>query len=255
VKDLRDDERRAGIATIGDNLPDFGDNRATLVPYNGSQEAAWFEQSPSLSVAARLRLFQFGDFTMKKLTIGLSMAALAIAGTAYAGPGRGGDGDTNRTLTRAEAQTHATEMFARMDANKDGKLDAADREARRTAMFDRIDSNKDGQISRAEFFANQRPERAEGGQRPEGADGKQRGHRGGKGRGGNGHHMMRSADANGDKAVTQAEFTASAMQRFENADANKDGQVTSEERQAARSAMRDQKRPGRAPAAPAQPGN
>lgn len=200
---------------------------------------------------------------MKKLTIGLSMAALAFAGTAYAAPGRG-DADSNGTLSRAEAQNHATQMFARMDVNKDGKLDAADREAQRNAMFDRVDANKDGQISREEFSANRRPARPEGaaaGQRPEGADGKHRMGHGGKGRGGRGHDghagMTRNADANGDNAVNQAEFTAAALQRFDSTDANKDGQVTKEERQAARTAMREQKRsrtaPAAAPAAPAQP--
>lgn len=205
---------------------------------------------------------------MKKLTIGLSMAALALAGTAYAAtPARGGDANRDATVTRADAQTHATQMFARMDANKDGKLDAADHEARRNATFDRIDANKDGQISRAEFSANPRagrPEGATAGQNAERADGKQRFGRGDTGRGGRGHGghrggMMRGADANGDNAISQAEFTAAALQRFDTTDANKDGQVTKEERQAARTAMRAQKRtrtaPAAAPAAPAQPAN
>jgi hypothetical protein len=65
----------------------------------------------------------------------------------------------------------------------------------------------------------------------------------------------RMADANKDGAVTQAEFTAAALQRFDRLDANKDGQVTKEERQAARKAMRDQWRAKREaaqnPAAPA----
>jgi Ca2+-binding EF-hand superfamily protein len=191
---------------------------------------------------------------MKKLTIGLSVVALAMAGTAFAAPGQGGqarwgDADKNGTLTRAEAQTHATEMFARMDANKDGKLDTADREARRTAMFDKIDTNKDGQVSREEFSAK----------RPDGerrGDGRHRmGHRGGgKGWGGHGGGMMRMADANKDNAISQAEFTAAAQQRFDRTDANKDGQVTKEERQAARTAMREQRR-APAAAAPAQPAN
>ena len=45
-------------------------------------------------------------------------------------------------------------MFAKMDANKDGKIDPADREAHdRPPMFDRIDTNKDGAITRDEFAA------------------------------------------------------------------------------------------------------
>lgn len=192
---------------------------------------------------------------MKKLTIGLSVAALTLAGVAYAAPGQRGDADNNGTLSRAEAQTHANEMFAKMDANKDGKLDAADREARQSAMFDRIDTNKDGQISRQEFAAGRdggRPGAEQAGQRP---DGKHRmGDRGGRGWGGPGGpggprgDMMQMADTNKDNAISQSEFSAAALQHFDRADANKDGQVTKEERQAAFKEMRDQAPPRTAPA-------
>src|SRR3546814_8735413 len=46
-------------------------------------------------------------------------------------------------------------MFARIDANKDGKVDAADREAARAAMqakrFASFDANSDGSISKTEW--------------------------------------------------------------------------------------------------------
>ncbi|MET0589426.1 MAG: EF-hand domain-containing protein [Novosphingobium sp.] len=192
---------------------------------------------------------------MKKLTIGLSVAALAIAGVAYAAPGQRGDADNNGTLTRAEAQAHANERFTKMDANKDGKLDAADREARQTAMFDRIDTNKDGQISRQEFAAGRDrggfgAEQA-GTEAGRGPDGKHRmGHRGGWGGPGGprGGGMMQLADANKDGAISQAEFSAASLQHFDRADANKDGQVTKEERQATFKAMRDQAHQRTAPA-------
>lgn len=187
---------------------------------------------------------------MKKLTIGLSIAALAMAGVAFAAPDQRGDADNNGTLTRAEAQAHATARFAKMDVNKDGKLDAADREARQTALFDRIDTNKDGQLSRQEFAAGRDGGRpgAEAGQSP---DGKHRmGHRGGWGGPGGprGGGMMQLADTNKDGAISQAEFSAASLQHFDRADANKDGQVTKEERQATFKAMRDQARPRTAPA-------
>jgi hypothetical protein len=50
--------------------------------------------------------------------------------------------------------------------------------------------------------------------------------------------MLRMADANGDKSVSQAEFTAAADKRFAAMDANADGSVTAEERQAVRSERR-----------------
>lgn len=69
-------------------------------------------------------------------------------------------------------------------------------------------------------------------------------HRGG-GHGMRGHGMgrmmQRMADSNGDGAVTREEFTASMAQHFDRMDANKDGQVTPEERRAMRQSMRGHK--------------
>lgn len=199
---------------------------------------------------------------MNKLTrnvlLGLSLATTALAGTAFAEQTMRGEGDCGRMQTRAEVQTRSVAIFARMDANKDGKLDPADREARRNQMFDRLDTDKSGQISRAEFGT--RSSRSEGMARREGA-GREGGHGkpgGWGGRGGRGHHggmmMGRMADANKDGAITQAEFTAAALQRFDASDANKDGQITKEERQAKHKAMRDEWRAKRA-AAPVPPSN
>lgn len=194
--------------------------------------------------------------TARNLALGLSLVATAFAGSAYAEQTaharHGGDGVT----TRAEVQTRSAAKFARMDANKDGKIDQADREARLTAMFDRIDTDKSGQISRAEFGT--RPQRPEGakGHGPEGRE--VRGH-GGKGDHGRGRHggggwgFGRGGDANKDGTLTQAEFTTAALQRFDATDANNDGQVTKDERQAARKAMRDEWRAKREAAAPAKP--
>lgn len=203
--------------------------------------------------------------TARKIALGLTLAATALAGTAWAEQAAKPDRPAPVTVTRAEAQTRATAKFAELDVNKDGKLDRADhaarREARRTAAFDRLDTDKNGQLTRAEFTAA--PQRGEGregwGNRRGGPDGPggHRGHGrhfGGGGRGG--PDGGPGADANKDRVLTQAEFTASALQRFDRADANKDGKVTPEEHQAARQAAREQWRANRAerqapPAAPA----
>lgn len=176
-------------------------------------------------------------------------AAVAIAATggmavsAYAG---GAERDSAHT--RAQAQTMAAQKFDRMDVNKDGKIDAADRQARHAAMFDAIDTDKNGQISREEFAAHRPMHKGRAGM----ADGEQG--EGWRGRGGKGHHGghhgggrgwgggMTMADANKDQAISREEFTASAMQRFDGADANKDGTVTPEERREARKAMRESRR-------------
>lgn len=189
----------------------------------------------------------------KKITL-LTLGAALIAVPVLAAPG----GDRNATQTRAEAQAKAAEMFARMDANKDGKLDAADRAAKRTEMqakmFERLDADKDGNISKAEWDqhgADRAANRAERGEpRADAGEGKRgmRGHHGKRG----GHHdmMMGKADTDGDKAISQAEFQTAALARFDAADANKDGQVTPEERKAQHGVWRA-KRGGAAPAAPA----
>lgn len=181
--------------------------------------------------------------TFTRTAIAAALAASLAAGAAIAAePDRPGP---QAPQTRTEAQARATEMFARMDLNKDGKLDAADREARRAGMFDKVDGNKDGQISREEFAAHHagmgsrhEGERHEGGHREAGH--RMGGKHGGEGR--MGGMMAGMADANGDKAVSQQEFTAAALRRFDAVDTNKDGTISAEERQAARGMMRERMR-------------
>ena len=199
---------------------------------------------------------------MKKFSL-LTLGAALIAVPVLAAPGMGGDADGNGTVSRTEAQARATATFAKMDANGDGKLDATDRAAKRAEMqakaFERFDANKDGSISKAEWDQASVDRQAKRAERREkraaaGGPGKHDGHRMGghhgkrggphAGPGGRGGMMMK-ADANGDKAISQAEFQTAALARFDAADANKDGQVTAEERQAQRAAWKA-KRAGQA---------
>ncbi|HET6526947.1 hypothetical protein [Sphingopyxis sp.] len=192
----------------------------------------------------------------RKITL-LTLGAALIAVPVLAAPG---GGDRNATQTRAEVQTRAAEMFAKLDANKDGKLDTADRAAKRAErqakMFAKLDADGNGSISKAEWDqhgADRAAKRAERGEKRavtgEAGHGKRhamRGHHGKRG----GYHgmMMGKADTDGDKAISQAEFQTAALARFDAADANKDGQVTPEERKAQRGAWRAKR--GAAPAAP-----
>ncbi len=68
----------------------------------------------------------------RKIALGLSLAATALAGTAYAAQAA----KDHAPVTRAEAQAKAQEAFARMDVNHDGKLDQAEIE-RMVAEADR----------------------------------------------------------------------------------------------------------------------
>ncbi len=179
-------------------------------------------------------------FTLVASIVGLSLASLAVAGSAFAAhhEGRGPDANGDRNITRAEAQAHADAQFTRMDANKDGKIDAADRAARQAEHFAMRDTNKDGSLSREEFSAGaNRGARSEGAENPHrmASEGGERGGRHG------GRMMLRLADANQDQAISKSEFAAAHLRRFEMADANKDGTLTREERQAAKANMREHK--------------
>ena len=193
----------------------------------------------------------------RKITF-LTLGAALIAVPVLAAPG---GGDRNATQTRAEVQTRAAEMFAKLDANQDGKLDTADRAAKRAErqakMFAKLDADGNGSISKAEWDqhgtdraakrAERREKRAAAGEAGDGKRHAMRGHHGKRG----GHHgmMMGKADTDGDKAISQAEFQTAALARFDAADANKDGQVTPEERKAQRGAWRAKR--SAAPVAPA----
>lgn len=188
------------------------------------------------------------------------------------------DADSDGIITRAEMTTHADQMFARMDANGDGVINAEDRTARRSAKLATADTNGDGELSQAEMQAmhearkERREERSEeraerraermaerfaqadkdnsgglsqeelqamheargerGHRGHEGRRGGKRGHRGG------GMHMMRYADANGDKTITRAEFDKAVAEQFAKTDTDGDGQVTTEEMQARHKEMR-----------------
>ena len=122
-----------------------------------------------------------------------------------------------RTITRDEALAQADARFDRMDANKDGKLDAT------------------------EMMPPRQPAMAPGAMPPPPADGAAPPPpppAGGR--------MMARLDANGDGAIDREEFRAQAVRRFDRMDANKDGKIDPAERQAARDAMglRGDRRPG-----------
>lgn len=176
---------------------------------------------------------------MKTTTLGLSLAAVALAGAAYAAEPQGGaDPLGDKTVTRAEFIARHGEMFDKMDTNRDGKLDSADRAAHMAQRFDTADADNNGSLSRDEFGAAH----ARG---PKGndtaRDGKRMRHGGGHGMG---IMMIRMADTNKDGSVTRAEFLAGASQHFGMIDANKDGALSAAERKAARGKMKGMRHGG-----------
>lgn len=189
---------------------------------------------------------------MKKLLI-CGAAAAALVGLAPA------IGQTAQTAvqapkaakahTRADVQAMIATHFARLDADRDGFLTRAEADAAMQARrakparpagerldrrFDRLDSDNNGSISRAEFDAAhaQRAER--------------RGHRMGR-RAMRGHfagRMFAMADANNDQRVSLAEAQAAALGHFDKVDANRDGQISREERRQMRRHLINERRPG-----------
>ena len=142
------------------------------------------------------------------------------------------DADNNGQLSREEMHAQRGEHrgrrgghrggrpgggFEGADANNDGNITRDEFLARPIQMFERLDANHDGVISASE--RPQRPERGE--RRTDDGPGHERGDR-------------PNPDADGNGAISRAEFTAMGAGMFDHLDANNDGRVTREEAQAQR---------------------
>ena len=147
----------------------------------------------------------------------------------------------NRAVTRADVTRHVQQMFAMLDANRDGAIDRAEVAAihnrmqmmhgqgmmpgggmgaapmDRNGIFDRLDTNRDGQISRDEFSRGPAPGQGMGMRRMMIMRG-------------NGTGLFDRADANRDGRVTLQEATALALRHFDAIDRNRDGKITPDER-------------------------
>ena len=200
------------------------------------------------------------------LTLSLSAVALAGGGVAIAQERAAeraqAPRDAEHTITLAAMQQRGERIFARMDANGDGEVSRAEmqsarearlerrqerREARRnarqasgkTARFAMLDLDSSGGLSQEEMATA----RAQRGDRT-GTETATRPARRAAMRMGKARTMLRAADADGNRAVTRAEFDAALMQRFSRLDADNDGTVTAAERKAARESMRQRRSQG-----------
>lgn len=181
---------------------------------------------------------------MRKAVILLIAAALPAATLADAAMARGKDGPEREPMTRAGVESLAGEAFSRLDVNGDGMLSPADREARFAEHFARADSDGNGQLSLAEASAAREARRGETRERTEDrARGEGRKGREGRRAAHSLTGIVRSADADGDRQISQAEFSTAALARFDRADTDSDGTVTRRERRdALRDAFRSRKR-------------
>lgn len=165
----------------------------------------------------------------------------------------------DKVMTRDEVVAMVRDHFSRLDSDKNGSITTE--EVRQghdkmgggphammlerrdpNAAFDRVDANKDGTISRDEFakaheeriekrieIREQHKEAAKDGKLPD-----KRGRRHHMGGGMMSGRMIVMADTDNDGKITLAEAEAMALKHFDEMDANHDGQVTPEERRAAR---------------------
>ena len=188
-------------------------------------------------------------------------AALAQTATPPAAPATPVRPMADGVMTRTEVVQKVRNHFSRFDADKDGSITSEEMGSFRGrlgkgklaegaeprvmihegpmrdpgAAFDRLDVNKDGVISRDEFI-KAREQRIEKRvvmrekikeARKDGRLGAMRMHRmGGMG----GARMIVMADTDKDGRITLTEAETLALQHFDQMDANRDGQVTREER-------------------------
>ncbi len=192
---------------------------------------------------------------MNKFVFTVSLAAmLAAGGTALAQAperqGRAGpDANKDGMITRAEMLASVETMFARVDADRDGRITQTDRQQMASKMGNRapgkargdqwakLDTNADGSISKSEWDAAKASRGERRGARGDHAGGGR--HGGGK----MGGAMLKMADANNDGAITLAEARVAATAHFDRADTNRDGNLTREEMRAGHQAKRTQRQP------------
>lgn len=157
----------------------------------------------------------FAAFTAASLVLTVG----GLTGAAIAKDGHNGD----REAKRAE---WIDRMFERVDANKDGAIDAAEMQAARDARFQAADANADGGLSLEEMKAMMSEQSKKWSER-------------------RAERRFNRLDADDDGKVTQAEMTAMFEKRgdlFKRADADGDGRITRAEAGEAMKAHRHHRR-------------
>jgi len=109
-------------------------------------------------------------------------------------------------------------IFARYDADQDGKVSLAEYEAGRANGFKRMDADGNGSLSFAEIDAASAAAAQRGGPMADMMKAR--------------NDALKAADGNGDQSISADEFKAYVDAEFKKLDANSDGFLTAEEMQA-----------------------
>lgn len=107
---------------------------------------------------------------MNKFLLVLFAAALTTVGCSTqktTTPATTKQDNTQRPARNGERPS-TDEVFAQLDANKDGKLTKAEVKGPLANNFDKIDANGDGLITKEEMAKAPKPQRGQGGGRPGG---------------------------------------------------------------------------------------
>ncbi len=144
-----------------------------------------------------------------------ALAVLALGSSAFAqdGGGQGGGGQGGR----------GGGMFARYDADHDGKVSLAEYEAGRMMQFKRMDADNNGALSFAEIDAASAAAAQRGGPMADMMKAR--------------NDALKAADTNGDQSISADEFKAFVDAEFKKMDANNDGFLTEDEMRAAMGGM------------------
>jgi hypothetical protein len=162
---------------------------------------------------------------MKKFVVAAALGATMLTGVAHAGQ-------------QGTATPRRSGLMAMIDTNRDGVVSREEALAAADLQFARMDQNKDGKIDTSEMRP---PHRRGGGNTPASADAKAPAgkpaagmHKGG----GMGQRMLARVDANKDGTISREEFRTAATTRFERMDANRDGRIDAAEQNAMRDRMK-----------------
>lgn len=175
----------------------------------------------------------------KRIWLAGGAGIIAMAGVALAQPPMGARPERNADMTRQQVIERIDMRFQALDADRDGRFtpeeSRAANEARRAQrtdrLFERLDTNRDGSITRAEMAEARPMRRGRMGARMQGP---RRGAGGGEG--------MASRRFGEQGFITRDQMRERALARFDRIDADRNGTVTSAERQAAREARRENRR-------------